>query len=366
MTGNKKNHLLRSAAITFNWITAALLLLNYLAERTSPSQHTLVAIFGLIYPMLIFVNLFFVTFWLLRKEAWLLLSLLVILIGLPHIRTNFGFHFGQNKTENNGIKVLCYNVQGFAEKNRAAFNPEIKANIFIFLLKEKADLVCLQEYSGKKVALFRNDDEDNFYFHSYYTRKGSKNTGLAIFSKYKIFNSNFLKFKGYRTFGIFTDLVANKDTLRLFNVHLASISLKQEDLDLLSKPPSTVWEKQNVRTHYLDIYRKLQKAFRLRQQQLDLVIRTIKSSPYPVVLCGDFNDTPSSNAYHRIAAVLNDAFVKKGSGLGATYAGPLPFLRIDYLFAGQQFKITSYKKYHIRFSDHFPISTTVEVLPEKD
>ncbi len=366
MTGNKKNHLLRSAAITFNWIAAALLLFSYLAEKTSPSQHTFVAVFGLIYPILIFVNLFFVTFWLLKKNAWLLLSLLVILMGFAHIRTNFGFNSGQNKTENSGIKVLCYNVQGFAKKNRAAFNPEIKADILIFLLKEKAGLVCLQEYSGKKAALFHDNDKDNFYFHSYYTRKGSKNTGLAIFSKYKIFNSNFLKFKGYRTFGIFTDLVSGKDTIRLFNVHLASISLRQEDLDLLSKPPTTAWKKQNVRTHYLDIYRKLQKAFRLRERQLNLVIKTVKSSPYPVVLCGDFNDTPSSNAYHRIAAVLKDAFIKKGNGLSATYAGPLPFLRIDYLFTGQQFKITSYKKYHIRFSDHFPISMTVELLPEND
>lgn len=362
--GNKK-HRLRNAVMAFNWIAAILLLISYLAGKTSPSHYTAIAVFGLVYPILLIVNLLFVLFWLFRKDLRLMLSLFIILLGFAHIRSNFSYHSGQNKTEKTDIKILSYNVQGFARQNNAAFNPQVKADILSFLVKEKADILCLQEYAGKKADLFQRKNHENTYFHSYYTQKGSKNTGLFIVSKYKIFNSNFLKFKGYRTFGIFTDLIVNKDTLRLLDVHLASISLKQADLDLLTNPPSPAWEKQHVRQHLFVIYHKLRKAFRLRERQLNRVLKVVTSSPYPVILCGDFNDTPSSNAYHRVAALLTDAFVKRGSGLGATYAGPLPFLRIDYLFASPALKITSYKKYDLQFSDHFPIDMTVKATGDR-
>ena len=354
------SHLLRNTAMFFNWIAVALLLLSYLAGKTLPSHFAVIAIFGLIYPIILFVNLFFVIFWMLRIDARLLLSLLVILMGIPHIRDNFSFHPGNKSETKSNFKIISYNVQGFSRQNNAAFKPKIKKDILIFLRKEASDIICLQEYSGKISDLFRGKNFSHAYYHSYYTQKGSKNTGLIIVSKYKIINRNYLKFKGYRTFGIFTDLTLKNDTLRLLNVHLASISMEQADLDLLTKPPSPAWEKQNVRHHFLDIYHKLQKAFRLRERQLTLVLKTIKASPYPVVLCGDFNDTPSSNAYHRVASVLTDAFVTKGNGLCATYAGPLPFLRIDYLFTSPKLKVTSYKKYHLRFSDHFPIQVTIK------
>ncbi len=354
-----RNHLFRDAAMFFNWIAVALLLLSYLAGKASPSHFAVVALFGLVYPILFFVNLFFVLFWLLRKDPRLLLSLLILLMGFPHIRNNFSFHTGRNTPTNTSLKILSYNVQGFAQQNKATLKPQVKADILSFLVKENPAIICLQEYAGTKKDLFRKGNR-NSYFHSYYTQKGNKNTGILTVSKYPIIHKNYLKFKGYRTFGLFTDIVIRKDTLRLINVHLASISLEKADLDLLTQTPSSDWEKPKVRHHFMAIYQKLQKAFRLRERQLSLVIKTVKSSPYPVVLCGDFNDTPSSNAYYRVAALLQDAFKKKGNGLGATYAGPLPFLRIDYFFTPHGLKVISYKKYRLRFSDHFPIEMAVQ------
>ena len=36
-------------------------------------------------------------------------------------------------------------------------------------------------------------------------------------------------------------------------------------------------------------------------------------SPYPIIVCGDFNDVPVSYAYETIGAGLQNAFVEKGS-----------------------------------------------------
>ncbi|HFB61362.1 MAG TPA: hypothetical protein ENJ69_00080 [Bacteroidetes bacterium] len=364
MNSKPRHSLWQGLAMTLNWLVAGMMLLAYLAQKEAPSQHTAVAVFGLVYPVLLLANLFFIAFWLLQKNSRWLLSLLILLVGFSHLKTNlnFSFHLRQNNPGPTAIKVMSYNVQGFARSNRAAYNPEIKKGILTFLAKQNPDILCLQEYSGKKRDLFRRKNNKNAYFHSYYTQKGSKNTGLVIVTRYKIFQKGFLKFKNYRTFGIFSDIVAGNDTLRVINVHLASISLEQDDLDLLSNPPSSRWKKQNVTNHFADIYHKLQRAFRLRERQLSRVIRTIQTSPWPVVLCGDFNDTPSSWAYHRIATLLTDAFVEKGTGLGATYAGPLPFLRIDYLFAGKKYKVLSYQKYNLRFSDHYPVSMQIKKI----
>lgn len=348
-------------ATTVNWLVAALMLVSYLAQKEAPSQHTLIAVFGLVYPLLLFTNLFFVVFWLLQRNKRWFISALIILIGFSQLKTNIAFGFGKKASNTKALKVMSYNVQGFTGKNGAPYNPEIKLKALSFILKENPEILCLQEYTGKSSDLFRNKKNKNAYFHSYYTQKGSKYTGLAIVSRYRIFRKGYLKFKNYRTFGIFADMVVGKDTLRVINVHLASISLGQDDLDLLSSPPSSDWKKQDVGNHLLGIYRKLEKAFRLRERQLDKVIRIIGSGRRPVLLCGDFNDTPSSWAYHRIAALLNDAFLQKGTGIGATYAGPLPFLRIDYLFTGKPFTVLSYKKYNIRLSDHYPVSMTVKL-----
>jgi len=351
---------LQSTAMTLNWLAAGLMLLAYLAQKQAPSQHTAIAVFGLIYPVLLFVHLFFILFWALLKNSRWILSLLVVLMGFPQLKNNLAFHMRSASHHPKATKILSYNVQGFAKKNGAPYKAEIKGEILSFLLKQNADILCLQEYSGSKSDLLSKNSGGNSYFHSYYTQKGSKNTGLVIATKYRIVHSSYLKYKGYRTFGIYSDILIGKDTLRVINVHLASISLGQDDLDLLSSAPSPAWQKQHVKSHFLDIYHKLQKAFRLRERQLNRVMQTVQSSRRPVVLCGDFNDTPSSWAYYRTARVLNDAFVEKGWGLSPTYAGPLPFLRIDYLFAGKALTILSYNKYNFSGSDHFPISMEIE------
>ncbi len=361
MTREKKYSVTGSFATTINWLSAALLLISYLAKNQAPSHHSFIAILGLFYPVLFFINLFFVFFWIWRKKAKFLVSLLVLIMGIPQFKTHFSFHFGRETKDTATIKVISYNVQGFSGNNHSRYRPELKGDILRFLIKAKPDILCLQEYSGSSKDLFTdNRSGKSSFFYRYYSQKGSKNTGLVTVTKGKIFHHGFLKFKGYRTFGIVTDMTLGKDTLRVVNLHLASISLNASDLDLLSSPPSTAWEKENIPGHYLEIYRKLQKAYRLRVKQLKPVIKSIQKSPWPVILCGDFNDTPSSWAYHRIAERLNDAFVKRGSGLSTTYAGPLPFLRIDYLFAGKPISIVSYRKYVRPYSDHFPVSMQIK------
>jgi endonuclease/exonuclease/phosphatase family metal-dependent hydrolase len=53
---------------------------------------------------------------------------------------------------------------------------------------------------------------------------------------------------------------------------------------------------------------------------------------------------------------LSDSFNSGGSGFGVTYAGQLPFLRIDYVMHDDHFKTEGYRKYKITCSDHYPVA----------
>lgn len=262
------------------------------------------------------------------------------------------------------IKVLSYNVQQFGEQTKNQSSLATKSDIINFLLDQNADIVCLQEYHSANNQLYKPLKEirdilsaKTYYYESYFNPKYNQLSGLVTFSKYKAINKGKLKFTGSRTFGIYTDVVIKNDTIRIFNIHLASIKLKPGDLDFVVNPEAD--NSDDLKSHTSDIYRKLIQAYLFREKQLKYLVNEIKSTKYEIILCGDFNDTPSSWIYKQLEQHLNDAFVKKGMGIGRTYAGPLPFLRIDYILTGTSFSIVGFTRHNLIKSDHFPISAII-------
>ncbi len=111
----------------------------------------------------------------------------------------------------------------------------------------------------------------------------------------------------------------------------------------------------------ITILRQLKKAFIKRATQVEILHDSIEASPYPVLICGDFNDTPSSYSYRTMSDDLHDAYKISGRGLGQSYTGPFPSFRIDYIFHGNKIESTAYKTIHENLSDHFPISCMVKI-----
>ena len=148
------------------------------------------------------------------------------------------------------------------------------------------------------------------------------------------------------------------DTVRIYNMHLQSIAFGATDyqyMDDLEKNKQT----EDIE-HSKSIGKRLKKAFIKRARQADLISESIAASPYPVIVCGDFNDTPASYTYHRIAGNLKDAFVESGNGFGKSYVGKFPSFRIDYILHSKQFKAFDFKTIHEELSDHYPVVTYLE------
>ncbi|MFK5857119.1 MAG: endonuclease/exonuclease/phosphatase family protein [Bacteroidota bacterium] len=340
--------------------------MSNLAGSVSISQSAIIQMFGLIYPILFFINFIFLLLWILTKSKLAFFPLLIILIGFGNIFDNYQMTvFNNTDNQPHQVKVLSYNVQNFKYELATHSYSENKEDIVDFLIVNKPDIVCLQEYHSMANLFYQplKDIRDSlnattYYYESYFNRKNNQLSGLVIFTKYKVVNKGKLKFDGSRTFSIYNDVIINMDTIRVFNVHLASTKLEPEDIDFVVNPE--VEDRKALKNRSVEIYYKLAQAYQLREKQLKVLLKEIESTSYEIILCGDFNDAPSSWVYHQLTDKLDDSFVKKGMGISRTYAGPLPFLRIDYILTGRGFNTVGFTRHDIKKSDHYPISSIIE------
>ena len=58
---------------------------------------------------------------------------------------------------------------------------------------------------------------------------------------------------------------------------------------------------------------------------MERIMNHITSSPYPVILGADMNDTPYSFSYNEFTKLLKNSFEEKGNGFGFTFNGKLFF-----------------------------------------
>ena len=183
---------------------------------------------------------------------------------------------------------------------------------------------------------------------------------MAIYSKYNQINKGTVSIKGERMNNtcIFSDMIIDKDTIRVYNIHLASNWFDKSDLAFMENPKMS---KEAIKKGVFGIAKRLKKSFQKRAMQAEVIKGHMKNSPYPIVLCGDLNDTPNSFAYHKISEGLQDSFLEKGKGFGSTFLGKIPFLRIDYILHSPSIKTHSFITHKEKLSDHKAIESKLGI-----
>ena len=155
---------------------------------------------------------------------------------------------------------------------------------------------------------------------------------------------------------IFSDLIIATDTIRIYNIHLASNWFDKSDLAFIENPEMS---KDAIKKGVLSIAKRLKTSFKKRALQVGVIKKHMQNAPYPIIVCGDFNDTPNSFSYQKIVSGLNDSFLEKGSGFGSTFLGKIPFLRIDYILHSPNVKIQSFTTHKAKLSDHKAIESSL-------
>lgn len=338
------------------------LALSYLSVYINPTTFWFFGAMGLAYPFLLLLNLSFLVFWIIRWKALFLFPLAIILLGAGHFTSFFQFPFGKNlEPREDDIKIISYNVNLFQLYNWSK-EPPTQHEIFNFIKNENPDIVCLQEFYviNKKFSEKQAREKLDFFTHfGYISKRNNSGYGLATYSRYLIINKGEIKFENSANACIYSDIIIGYDTIRVYNTHLQSIRLKEHNLNFLldqnyRKDAQAMNEIKDISVRYRDALRK-------RARQVQIVTEHILSSPYPVIVCGDFNDSPISFNYRQMRQNLNDAFIEAGKGVGHTYKGIFPSFRIDYILYDRMYSATSYYNPRIYFSDHYPVVATLAV-----
>lgn len=361
---------IRKILLIINVGLALLLLITYLSVYVSPATSWIFAFIAFTYPFVLILNLLFVVFWLAFRKWFFLISLAGILIGWNYLKGYF--QFGRNHPEPSAttstVTLLTYNVRLF---NYYQWHRDTASwqNIIRYVHEADPDLLCFQEFITLPGTPhdFKNLKEQLnplVYSHVYYTDRVPRklNFGMVTFSKFPIIYKEMIDFEESLNGCICSDVVIGSDTLRVYNCHLQSVRLRKDYNDLLDSLIFNYSEKQLDELKEISV--RMRQAYIQRAEQVDILAKHIQGSPYPVIVCGDFNDTPVSYTYYKLSRHLKDAFVESGLGMGRTFRGNLPYVRIDYVLYGPPLGVYHHSIDKVNWSDHYPVVTRF-MLPEK-
>ena len=301
-------------------------------------------IIDLFYPYIIILNILFFLFWIIRYK-WPFVLFVPFTLFFNNWSLIYNFPSNIIRNSNNSSKIMSYNVRLF-NKYSWIENTDVPDNILRFIDSKKPDVICFQEYSVKDAPHFKQ------YPHKFiHKTKIGGNSGLAIFSKFKIVNQGFINFEDSNNGAIFSDIIIKNDTIRIYNIHLESLRMNLSDKNKLSIDESN------------DIPLKLNRVFDKQIDQIKLFQTFDKKNFYPTIICTDINNSQFSEAYNKIKGKKIDGFKSKGVGLGSTFNYKLFPFRIDYIFLDQKFKIYQFKTFsEVDYSDHKPIMAEFELL----
>lgn len=344
------------------------LLLCYASVFINPSQFVYLAPFGLLYPIFIGLTVLILFFSLLQGR-WrrVFLVLFVLLIGFSlHQRY---FNFGSKEVTNKGeqIEVMSYNVRLFNLYNwNRTKNYKVRDSIFEFLQHKNPDIICFQEfYYGDSIKFNTKDTLLQLLKANNFQGQFTKTThditqyfGVATLSKYPIINRGEIELNSVvSNFCIFSDIKKGNKIIRVYNAHIGSIQFREAEYDFFEDSKTVENEKKR------NIIGKILKAYKTRANEINRILRHAKQSPYPTIICGDFNDTPISYCYQQLSDNFSDAFLEAGSGMGTTYEGKIPSNRIDYIFHNDGFTANQFKIQQKILSDHRAIWADLYLTP---
>ncbi|MCL7988712.1 endonuclease/exonuclease/phosphatase family protein [Sphingobacterium sp. lm-10] len=348
------------SVLLINVLAVLALIASYSASFINPTFFWPTALFGLAYPPILLANIIFVIYWLVRRPLFALASFVTILIGWPLMTKHVAFNSVTEHEKDSVLRVMSYNVHLFeAIQDR---NTHTQDSVIKLVQDNKPDVLCMQEFQSTVVGeqKFTEKVKKTCGFKDYYFSPANKNSyhgyGHVVFSKYPIVDAGVINDYSYGINRIvFTDIVKDLDTIRIYNVHLRSFLLQDEDKDFIKNPSGAQDEKVATKR----VGRKLKDAFYYRSRQVEHLLAHFDTTKYPKLVMGDFNDTPMSYSVNTIGKNMNNAFQKKGNGWGVTHFEVFPILQIDYIFS--DFEVLDYGIIKRKFSDHYPIWADVKL-----
>lgn len=330
--------------------------LSVLNAYVDPNRFIWTTFFGLAFWEILFYNILMLMILLSLKSRKAWISVLALMIAIPGFSKSYSR--GKKVEADSSIRIMSYNVHNFGHVDGETDKESFAYQVMNMVRDQGPDILCCQEFSGFIPKVTRPACIDSFavdagFPYVYYNRKNNYG-GNVIFSKYPIAKvDEDSGFGRENTYGIMVSVDAGeKGRFYVANVHLLSYMITDTEIDILTSPS----ERQNFDTIGKSVMHKLSYAFQKRSDEFKRVLEGMPEVDAPVIVCGDFNEPPLSYNYRQMQkAGFVDTFTKVGHGIKPTYAGKLPLLRIDYIWANDGITPLDFKRHRWKASDHYPI-----------
>ncbi|HBK83368.1 MAG TPA: endonuclease [Flavobacterium sp.] len=332
-----------------NLVVFAITIVAYILPFLAPKLFPFLSVLSLLVPFFLIINVLFFIYWLVQLKKYIAISGVVLLIGITFINKFYKFSELNSPVSKNDFTIMSYNVRLF---NLFEWIPiqDVPIQITNFVKAQNPDILCIQEFSPVKAINFKQ------YPYQYINVEGNTNKyGQAIYSRFKIINRGQIPFPNSSNKVIFVDILKNNDTIRVYSMHLQSVKI------------STDIHNNNIDEEKSKfIFKRISEAFKEQQFQAELIKKSVANCKLPVIICGDMNNSAYSYVYRSIKGDLKDAFEEAGKGFGTSYNFKYYPARIDYFLVEKEFEVKQYQSFDsIFFSDHFPLSTRLELKREK-
>ncbi|TDE04671.1 endonuclease/exonuclease/phosphatase family protein [Flavobacterium hiemivividum] len=332
------------AMYSLNVVLIIVTFVAYILPFLAPKIFPILSVLTLLMPLFFILNGLFFIYWGFQFKKRMILSGLVLLIGITFINKFYKFSAKEYPSDEKNFTVMSYNVRLF-NLFKWLDKPDVAGDILEFINDKNPDILCIQEFSSSAVIDLK------VYPHKYILMEGNKiKTGQAIFSKFPIINQGNVVLPSTNNSVIYADIKKGKDIIRVYNMHLQSIKISpdvseiSENIDVINKDKSQM------------MLSRISKAFKLQQQQAEIFKKHEKESDYPIIICGDMNNSAFSYVYRNIKGSLKDSFEEAGVGFGATYKFKYYPTRIDYIFADEKMTVKKFESFSdFENSDHYPI-----------
>ena len=323
-------------------VVVALFLTTLFVPSLDPRQHGEVSTLGLVAPIIYAMQAALTLYWIVRWRPFIaVVMVFVSLLGVFQLSLFYKLELRRVYSEPNlkprydkkALKVMSYNVRSFIDDNR-----ERQLDSIVKIIKAvNPDILCLQEMGFSDIADSLLEPLKPMP-HSL----SRVNLSPTIYSRYPIIKAS--RMDTLKNF-VWADIVIkkdknNEDTIRVFNNHLHSTAIRRDDSNYIENHEYLEGDSLG-KVH--SMVKRLTENNRVRAEQADTLAAIVAASPYPVIVCGDFNDTPVSYTYRTVARKLNDPYRKVGRGYSHTYRGFFDMLRIDYIFYSDEFEALSYE-----------------------
>lgn len=348
-------NLIRQIFLGANIVSAAGMVITGYSYLIDPAKFTPTATLGIFFPIFLAVNLFFLFFWLIFNRKAAILSTATLMLCYFPMKKYIGINIPQSIPEET-IKVMTYNVLHFHGMQDHP-TTELKNEIADFLVSSDCDILCLQEANEGALTQAGRDKLKGKYPYSHIDSKKGQQNSIALYSKYPVLWSDTIAYKSEANISVAYILMTPVGKTLVINNHLESNHLSIEERNQFRNMVTGEMKTDSVGRQSKSLLTKLTESTLVRNPQAKAVAAFVAAHKgMPVILCGDFNETPISFTHHIISKNLTDCFVSSGIGPGWSYCHSGMRVRIDNIMCSEHFKPYGCKVLsNIHYSDHYPM-----------